>query len=95
MARADKIIRGTKGVGHVIRVSGMSFVLGANGSHLGTMFVVLDPFDERRSPDLRADAIAASIQKQLYKEIEDATFMVIGAPPDSRTWQHWRFQNHD
>ena len=55
MARADAIIRGTKGVGHVIRVSGMSFVLGANGSHLGTMFVVLDPFDERHAPELRAD----------------------------------------
>jgi multidrug efflux pump len=81
MSRADNIIRGTKGVGHVIRVSGMSFVLGANGSHLGTMFVVLDPFDERKSPELRADAIAASIQKQLYNEIEDAAFIVIGAPP--------------
>jgi multidrug efflux pump len=81
MARADEIIRGTKGVGHVIRVSGMSFVLGANGSHLGTMFVVLNPFDERQSPELRADSIAAILQKRLYKEIEDAAFMVIGAPP--------------
>jgi multidrug efflux pump len=81
MARADKIIRGTKGVGHAIRVSGMSFVLGANGSHLGTMFVVLDPFDERRAPELGADAIAATLQQRLYKGIEDAAFMVIGAPP--------------
>ncbi len=81
MARADQIVRDTKGVAHAIRVSGMSFVLGANGSHLGTMFVVLDPFDERRAPELRADAIAATLQKRLYKEIEDAMFMVIGAPP--------------
>jgi multidrug efflux pump len=81
MALADKIIRGTKGVGHAIRVSGMSFVLGANGSHLGTMFVVLDPFDERRAPELRADAIMATLQQKLYKGIEDAQFLVIGAPP--------------
>ncbi len=52
MARADKIVRSTKGVGHAIRVSGLSFVLGANGSHLGTMFVVLDPFDERHKSEL-------------------------------------------
>ncbi len=81
MSRADKLIRNTKGVAHAIRVSGMSFVLGANGSHLGTMFVILDPFDERRTPDLQADAIAAALQKRLYKEIEDGAFMVIGAPP--------------
>jgi multidrug efflux pump len=81
MARADKIIRGTKGVAHALRVSGMSFVLGANGSHLGTMFVILDPFDERQTPDLKADALAAVLQQKLYKEIEDANFMIIGAPP--------------
>jgi multidrug efflux pump len=81
MARADKIVRATGGVAHTIRVSGMSFVLGANGSHLGNMFVVLDPFDERQSPELRADAIMAALQARLYKEIEDAKFAVIGAPP--------------
>jgi multidrug efflux pump len=81
MARADAIVHDTKGVGHAIRVSGMSFVLGANGSHLGNMFVVLDPFDERHTPELKADAIAAALQKRLYKEIEDASFMVIGPPP--------------
>ena len=48
MAHADEIIRQTEGVAHTIRISGMSFVLGANGSHLGTMFVVLKPFEERR-----------------------------------------------
>ena len=81
MARADKIVRGTPGVGHAIRISGMSFVLQANGSHLGTMFVVLDPFDDRRTPELRANAIVAKLNKQLYQEIEDAKFVVFGAPP--------------
>jgi len=49
MLRADKIVRHTEGVAHAVRISGLSFVLGANGSHLGTMFVILDPFEERHS----------------------------------------------
>jgi multidrug efflux pump len=81
MARADKIVRDTEGVGHAIRVSGSSFVLGANGSHLGNMFVVLKPFEERQTPELRSDVIAASLQKQLIQSIEDAQFTVMGPPP--------------
>ena len=30
---------------------------------------------------MRADAIAAQLQKKLYKGIEDANFLVMGAPP--------------
>lgn len=81
MARADKIVRETEGVAHTIRLSGMSFVLGANGSHLGNMFVVFEPFDERQTPDRSADAIIAKLNKKLYQEIEDATMVVYGAPP--------------
>ena len=72
MAHVDQIIRHTPGVAHTIRISGMSFVVGANGSHLGTMFVVLDPFDRRRTPELRADAIVAALRRQLDQEIEEA-----------------------
>jgi multidrug efflux pump len=81
MARADQIIRGTKGVAHAIRVCGMSFVMQANGSHLGTMFVVLDPFDDRREPELSADAITRKLRKQLYGEIQEASIQVFGSPP--------------
>jgi multidrug efflux pump len=81
MAHCDEIIRGTEGVAHTIRISGMSFVLGANGSHLGTMFVVLDPFEERRTPDLRADAVAAKLRTRLYGEVPEAKVAVFGAPP--------------
>lgn len=80
MNRAAKIIRDTPGVGHVIRICGMSFILGANGSHLGTMFVTLDPFEERRDPELHADAIVQSLRERL-SVIEDAMLYVFGAPP--------------
>jgi multidrug efflux pump len=81
MVHADKIVRETEGVAHAIRLSGMSFVLGANGSHLGTMFVVLDSFEERREPDRSADAIAAKLRGRFYKEIEEASLAVYPPPP--------------
>ncbi len=81
LARASKVVRSVRGVAHVARVAGMSFVLGANGSHLGTMFIILDPFENRRSPELGADAIAATLRRRLRAEIKDAVFMVLPAAP--------------
>jgi multidrug efflux pump len=79
--RIDRIARETEGVAHTIGVCGMSFTLGANGSHLGNMFVVLDPFEERRTPERSADAIARTLREKLYKEIPEANVAVFGAPP--------------
>ena len=44
---------------HTVAIAGMSFLLQANASNFGSMFVVLDPFDERQEPGLYADAIMA------------------------------------
>jgi multidrug efflux pump len=81
MAHIDEIVHDTPGVAHTIRIAGMSFVMGANGSHLGTMFVMLDPFEERQAPDLSADAILAKLRGRLSKEIQEAIVVVFGAPP--------------
>jgi multidrug efflux pump len=81
MNHVDEIVRSTEGVAHVIRICGMSFVLGANGSHVGTMFVVLQPFEERHAPELSADAIAKTLRKRLYEEVLEAKVGVFGAPP--------------
>ncbi len=81
MAKADKIVRDTEGVAHVVRISGISFILNANGSHLGTMFVILDPFEERRRPDLTAEAILARLRKRLSTDIQEAIVIAFGAPP--------------
>ncbi len=81
MVKADEVVRSTKGVAHTLRSVGSSFVVGANGSHLANMFVVLDPFDKRRSPELSADAIAAELRRRLNAEVEDGMLAVLGAPP--------------
>ena len=50
MAQIEKIARETPGVAHTITISGMSFVLSANSSNFGSMFVVLDPFESADEP---------------------------------------------
>jgi multidrug efflux pump len=80
-AMASKITRETKGVAHAISVTGLSFVLGANGSHLGSMFIILAPFEQRQSPDLTADAIAQTLRTRLYKGIQEANIAIFGAAP--------------
>ncbi len=81
MAQIEKIARETPGVAHTITLSGMSFVLSANSSNFGSMFVILDPFEKRRSPDLRDTAIMARLRREWAKEVNDAQVTVYGAPP--------------
>ena len=35
---------------HTVGISGQSFLLNTNGSNLGSMFIMLEPFDERQRP---------------------------------------------
>jgi len=67
-------------VKHVNAVAGNSFVLSAYGSNFGSMFVILDGFDHRRSPKLSADSIAAALRKKFADEAPEAQVNVFGAP---------------
>ncbi len=58
MALVDKITLATPGVAHAVSLAGMSFLLQSNASNFGSMFVVLEPFDERRPRGLFADLLA-------------------------------------
>src|SRR5207302_2048814 len=45
-----------------------------------TMFVVLEPFDKRRTPDLSSSAIIARLRAAWAKEVKDAQVVAFGAP---------------
>jgi multidrug efflux pump len=81
MMRIDRIARSIPGVAHTVGVSGTSFLLGSNGSNLGSMFVVLKPFDQRRSPAEYDAAIAVKLRSECAQQIEDAVVAVFRAPP--------------
>jgi hydrophobe/amphiphile efflux-1 (HAE1) family protein len=76
----DKIALETEGIAHTLGNPGRSMVLNAIGSNLGTMFVTLSPFHERRRADLGSEAIAAQLRSRFAKEIPDARVSVFGAP---------------
>ncbi len=81
LARVDQIARDTPGVAHTITVAGYSFVEHANGSNFASMFIVLDPFDKRRSAALRDTAIMARLRRAWARQIKEARVLAFGAPP--------------
>jgi multidrug efflux pump len=76
----EKIALETPGVAHTVAVPGTSFVLLANSSNYGNMFVMLKPFHERRHPSLTAQAIAGRMRTRLAREVPQARVLVFEAP---------------
>jgi multidrug efflux pump len=81
LARVDQMCQQTPGVAHTIQVSGTSFVLGVNAPNVATMFLILDPFERRTTPELSADAIMAGLRRRFAEEIREGELAVFGAPP--------------
>ncbi|QJW99553.1 efflux RND transporter permease subunit [Frigoriglobus tundricola] len=81
MADIEDIARNTPGVKHTLGISGRSIILNANAPNLGSMYVMLDGFDQRGDADRTADAIAQAIQRRCRTEVSDAVVAAFGAPP--------------
>ena len=81
LAIAESTARKIPGVAHTLTISGQSFVQQAAGSNLGSIFIVLKPFDERTTPDKSADAIMANLREAWASKIDDGLVQVYGAPP--------------
>jgi len=80
MHQIEKIALETPGVGHILDVSGQSFILNAISSNYGGGFMILKPFHERHGAEQRADAIAMRLRQE-FSKIPDARISVFGAPP--------------
>ena len=62
LQRLGDLARSIKGVKHSVGIAGESILLQANAPNFGSMFLILDHFDKRRSPDLYDMAIAKKVQ---------------------------------
>ena len=80
VSKIEKIALSTPGVHHVNSVAGNAFVLSAYGSNFGTMFIILDQFDERRTPDKAAMSILGKLNQRIAAEIPEAIINVFPAP---------------
>ena len=79
MKRASAAIQGIPEVKDVISVTGNSFLAGGSGSNLGSMFVVLKPWNERRGKSQSVDAVIAEISR-LTADIEEAVIFSVNPP---------------
>ena len=75
-----KIALEIPGIHFVNAVAGNSFVVSAYGSHFGSMFIILDDFSERKTPELYSDKIMAQLNKRLAAELPEAQVAVFGPP---------------
>ncbi len=82
MADIDKLAHETPGIAHTVGVSGQSLILNANAPNLGSMYVILDGFEERSSDaKLGAAAIAAELTERCRLKVPGAIVTAFGAPP--------------
>jgi multidrug efflux pump subunit AcrB len=81
MERVEKVALDTPGVAHTVAVSGQSLILNADAPNLGSMYVMLRGFSERRGANLSAFAIADALRARCRKEVRGATVTVFNAPP--------------
>ncbi len=81
MQQMGEIVLHTDGVIHESAITGTAFLMNANGSNFGTMFVRLDDYENRRRPDLSSEAIMRKLQAEFAAKIIDANVMIVGPPP--------------
>jgi multidrug efflux pump subunit AcrB len=81
MAQIEALALDAPGVEHTVGISGRSLILGANAPNLGSMYIMLKPFEERNRGNLSADAIAADLQERFHQNVREAVVSAFGAPP--------------
>jgi hydrophobe/amphiphile efflux-1 (HAE1) family protein len=81
MAKIEKIAIDTPGVAHTVAITGQSLILNANAPNLGSMYVLLKDFGDRRSRDQSAPAIAAKLRARYAAEVRGAVVSAFNAPP--------------
>ncbi|HTK77991.1 MAG TPA: efflux RND transporter permease subunit, partial [Gemmataceae bacterium] len=79
--RIERIALDTPGVKHTVAIAGQSILLNVNASNFGALYLMLDPFENRRAPALSGDEIAKSLQERLQREVPQAVVNIFGAPP--------------
>jgi len=78
--QAVEVIKSIDGVQDVLSISGFSVITGALDSSQSTMFIVLDDWDNRKTPNLSVKAILDSIKEKTNGEIQNAKIRAFNTP---------------
>jgi multidrug efflux pump subunit AcrB len=71
----------TKGVKYAMSVGGYSAVFACDSSNWGTIFIILDEFEDRTTAETQAAEIIRKLNQRYAKEIPSCRAVVFGAPP--------------
>jgi len=81
IAKMTEMVSKMPGVAHTIGLPGYSVLLSTNLPNVGGMFIILEPFEERKGKaSLSAKAVAAELRRQ-FDQIQEAVVVAFGAPP--------------
>ena len=78
--RMVEVAKTHPGIKHCSGIAGTSFVLQANGSNFGSMFVNLQDYDKRRALNMSSMAIMQHLQGE-FSKIKGANIMIFPPPP--------------
>ncbi|MEM8678674.1 MAG: multidrug efflux RND transporter permease subunit [Planctomycetota bacterium] len=81
MVDVANVAAATPGVAHTITVAGESFLANASSSNYGSMFIILDPFEDRRSFKLNGLVMFLHLRQKYSETIRDAEVSVFPPPP--------------
>jgi hydrophobe/amphiphile efflux-1 (HAE1) family protein len=80
LAEVQKIASSTPGVANVLTVTGYSMLTGAASSNSGLGVFVLDPWDQRKTPETQIRGLIAAMEAR-FAAIADAEVLVFPPPP--------------
>ena len=80
IAKVEDIALETPGVAHTVAIPGQSFVLNANSSNYGSLFIPLLPFHEREGAEQSGEVILRRLRARLAREVPEARVLVFGPP---------------
>ena len=76
----EEIARKHPGVDHVVSLTGFSVIESLDRTTIGTNFIILKNWKERKAKNLQAAAIQADLNRQFFAAIQDAQVMVLNPP---------------
>ncbi|MFM9114642.1 MAG: efflux RND transporter permease subunit [Planctomycetota bacterium] len=80
LQRAEQLASAMGGVRHTLAIAGNSVLLNAKASNVGTLYVMLDDF-EQRGAERTGKLLSEQLTRDLTAELANAEVYVFGAPP--------------
>ncbi|MBP9840935.1 MAG: multidrug efflux RND transporter permease subunit [Simkaniaceae bacterium] len=78
--QVDLIARQHPGVDKVVSLTGFSIIESLDRTTIGTNFIILKDWSERKGKNLSADAIAADLRRSFFEKIQDGVVIVANPP---------------